>query len=113
MPFNSGQGEALSSSSTAPPPAKCARYFEHIDLETDSGDEDEETNKNPESYYGTTTVEMALEVNSFMNNTFRRCIPKSQRLAIAKEYLKPTANVAKVPKIDSDIKGALGKRVFS
>ena len=73
-------------------------------------DEDElEDRFDPESYYSSaSSARTTEEVKAFIGSTFRRSIPKRKRQEIAREYPKPDLPAAKVPKIDSDILGALG-----
>ena len=86
------------------PRAKRPRYFSYGEQDSD----DEDSTNDPESYYGAASVELSQEVNDFMKATFKRCLPKQQRLHMAKEYPKPSGESVKVPKIDQEIRGALG-----
>lgn len=73
-------------------------------------DEDEADGNDPKDYYASGPAKvMAEEVKSFMNTTFRKCIPKRKRTEMAKEYPRPDMPAAKVPKMDPDIKSALGR----
>ena len=54
-------------------------------------------------------MELSKEVNDLMKATFKRCLPKQQRLHMAREYPKPSGEAVKVPRIDQEIRGALGK----
>ena len=74
-------------------------------------DSSEDTELDPESYYKSTPVNMAAAVEEFVTKTFRQCLPKRKRLDIAKEYPKPSSSAVAVPKLDHDIKGALGKEL--
>ena len=85
-------------------PRKPQRYFEE-----ESSDSDEDADLDPESYYRSTPQKMAKTVDEFMNKTFRRCLPKRKRWDIVKEYPKPSCSSVAVPKLDHDIKGAIGK----
>ena len=87
------------------PRAKRPRYFSYGEQDSD----DEDSTNDPESYYGAASVELSQEVNDFVKATFKRCLPKQQRLHMAKEYPKPSGESVKVPKIDQEIRGALGK----
>jgi len=60
----------------------------------------------------TLTISLHLKaVDEFMEKTFHRCIPKRKRNEMAKDYPKPSSQAVLVPKLDHDIKGALGKEV--
>ena len=87
-------------------PKKRSRYFEE-----DSSDSDEDAEFDPESYYQSTPQKMAKVVDEFIGKTFRRCLPKRKRWDIAKAYPKPSSTAVAVPKLDHDIKGALGKEL--
>ena len=73
-------------------------------------DEDESEDLfDPESYYSSpSSAKITEEVRAFLGSTFCRSIPKRKCQEIAREYPKPDLPAAKVPKIDSDILGALG-----
>ena len=62
----------------------------------------------PESYYSSaSSAKTTEEVKAFIGSTFCRSIPKRKCQEIAREYPKPDLPAAKVPKIDSNILGAL------
>ena len=79
--------------------------------EEDSTDSEEDAELDPESYCQSTPQKMAKVVDDFIGKTFRRCLPKRKRWEIAKEYPKPSSSSTAVPKLDHDIKGALGKEL--
>ena len=64
-----------------------------------------------ESYYQSTPQKMAKVVDDFIGKTFWRCLPKRKRWEMAKEYPKPSSSSTAVPKLDHNIKGALGKEL--
>ena len=49
--------------------------------------------------------------SNFIGKTFRRCLPKRKRWKVAKEYPKLSSSCTAVPKLNNDIKGALGKEL--
>ena len=79
--------------------------------DTSSSESDEEVDMDPDHYYQSTPKKMPKVVDEFMTKTFQRCIPKKTRLELAKQYPKPSCEAALVPKLDHDIKGALGKDI--
>ena len=85
---------------------KRQRYWEE-----DSTDSEEDEELDPESYCQSTPQKMAKVVDDFIGKTFQRCLPKRKRWEIAKEYPKPSSSSTAVPKLDHDIKGALGKEL--
>lgn len=84
-------------------PSASSCYVEAISDEED--DEAGDTNY----YTSTPASNLAEDVKLFLNTTFRRCIPKKRRLEMAKEYPRPDMPATKVPRLDSDIKSALGR----
>ena len=65
---------------------------------------------NPDNYYTSAPASnLAEDVKLFLNTTFRRCIPKKRWLEMAKEYPRPDTPATIVPRLDSEIKSALGR----
>ena len=89
------------------PRTKRPRYFSYGEQDSD----DEDSTNDSEFYYGAASVELFQEVNDFIKATFTRCLPKQQRLHMAREYPKPSGEAVKVPRIDQEIRGALGKEL--
>ena len=54
-------------------------------------------------------IEVPEEVQSFLESTFRRCIPRKRRLEIGREYPEPNLDVIAVPQADKDIISILDK----
>ena len=87
-------------------PSASSCYVEVISDEED----DEAGDTNPDNYYRSTpATNLAEDVKLFMNTTFQRCIPNKRWLEMAKEYPRPYMPATKVPRLDSDIKSALGR----
>ena len=97
-----------------PPQAKRPRYFgPAADPEQPgtSGIRNSDTPilVDPKLYYSSpSSAKITEEVRAFLGSTFCHSIPKCKHQEIAREYPKPDLPAAKVPKIDSDILGALG-----
>ena len=122
-PVQQAGGSATQSSTTASPRAAEPTFIPVVDQESegsrkrqryweeDSTDLEEEAELDPESYYQSTPQKTARVVDDFIGKTFCRCLPKWKRWEIAKEYPKPSSSSTAVPKLDHDIKGALGKEL--
>ena len=89
---------------------KRPQYFEpnsqdNSAIQTISDDEESDDDFDPESYYTTNSGnDTTDEVKKFLESTFKRCLPRKRRRAIAREYPKP---VTKVPRADKDISNIL------
>ena len=97
------------------PRPKRPRYFEGHSLEeaeeSSEEEEEEEEEFDPESYYSVDSginVPDNFKVKSFLESTFRRCLPRKRR-AIYREYPKPNLNIVSVPKADKDIVSILDR----
>lgn len=93
---------------------KRPRYFdlssqdESATSQTLSDDEESDEDFDPESYYTTDPGnDTPDDVKKFLESTFKRCLPRKRRRAIAREYPKPNLDVIKVPKADKDISNIL------
>ena len=77
-------------------------------LSEEDGDEEEEDNFDPDSFYmSSSPSKLAEPVQRFMQSALKRCIPKRKRRELGTEYPRPDKPAAKVPKLDPDIVGAL------
>lgn len=87
-------------------PSASSCYVEVVSDEED----DEVGDTNPDNYYTSAPASnLAEHVKLFLNTTFRRWIPKKRWLEMAKECPRPDMSATKVPRLDSDIKSALGR----
>ena len=76
--------------------------------QTLSDNEESDDNFDLESYYTTDSGnDTPDDVKIFLDSTFKRCLPRKRRRAIAQEYPKPNLDVIKVPKADKDISNIL------
>ena len=83
------------------------------DSESESSDEDDEgegmEDFDPDSYYSSTASHFSKVVTDYIENRFRKCIPKEQRKKMLKDNPVPNTPAAKVPQSDDDIVAFLGQ----
>ena len=101
--------------STQPSQKQCAAtYSDSDDSEEESSDDDEHEGEgtedfDPDSYYSSTASQFPKVVTEYIENRFRKCIPKEQRKKMLKENPVPNTPAAKVPQSDDDIVAFLGQ----
>ena len=102
-------GQATSFVPLRGPRPKRPRYFEGHSLE-EAEESSEEEEFDPESYYSVDSgIKVPDKVKSFLESTFRRCLPRKRRRAINREYPKPNLDIVSVPKADKDIVSILDR----